>query len=86
MESKKPSIINPALLWEYDLGTFNYQKSYKIVIERVIIRGTLEEWQEMVKLYSRDQIIETINWSKQIEQRDKEFAKMFLNSEFLHAA
>jgi hypothetical protein len=43
MNKKRPDIINQVLLWEYDLDTFNYEKSYKIVIERVIERGNLEE-------------------------------------------
>lgn len=86
MEKTKPHIINSALLWEYDLDTFNYEKSYKIVIERVLERGNLEEWREMVSLYSKEQILETIEWSAQLDQRDKDFSKFFLTSEFLHAA
>lgn len=86
MNKKRPHIINSELLWEYDLDTFNYDKSYKIVIERVLERGNLEEWQEMVKLYTKKQILETIEWSAQLEQRDKDFSKFFLNSEFLNAA
>jgi hypothetical protein len=78
--------INPALLWEYDLDTFNWKKSYKIVIERVLQLGNLTEWKEMVNFYTRDQILETIDWSAQLDNRDKEFSRFFLNSEFLHAA
>ena len=81
-----PTIINPALLWEYDLTTFNYIKSYKIVIERVLERGNLNEWREMVAIYSKEQIIETINWSAQLEPRDKAFSHFFLTSEFLYAS
>ena len=86
MNNKRPHIINTALLWEYDLDTFNYEKSYKIVIERVLERGNLEEWKEMVKFYSRSQIVETIDWSAQLDQRDKEFSRFFLDSDYLHAA
>lgn len=86
MQKTRPHIINTALLWEYDLDTFNYEKSYKIVIERVLERGNLEEWREMVNVYTREQILETIEWSAQLEQRDKDFSKFFLTSEFLHAA
>lgn len=86
MEKERPHIINQGLLWEYDLDTFNYMRSYKIVIERVLERGNLEEWREMVKLYTRDQILETIEWSAQLDSRDKEFSRFFLDSEFLHAA
>ena len=86
MQKQQPHIINPALLWEYDLTTFDYEKSYKIVIERVLQRGNLDEWREMVSLYSKEQILEVIDWSAQLEERDKVFSKFFLTSEFLHAA
>lgn len=86
MHKTRPNIINSALLWEYDLDTFNYEKSYKIVIERVLERGNLAEWREMVGLFTKEQILETIEWSAQLEQRDKEFSKFFLTSEFLDAA
>jgi hypothetical protein len=86
MDKKRPDIINQQLLWEYDLDTFNYVKSYKIVIERVLERGTLEQWREMVQLYPREKILETIEWSAQLDKRDKEFCRFFLDSEFLHAA
>ena len=36
MQKSRLPIINTALLREYDLDTFNYEKSYKIVIERVL--------------------------------------------------
>lgn len=83
---EKSVIINSALLWEYDLETFNYEKSYKIVIERVLQMGNLEEWRNMVKFYTNDQILETIDWSAQLDQRDKEFSRFFLTSEFLNVS
>mgnify|MGYP001608980610 CR=1 FL=1 len=86
MQKQRPHIINTALLWEYDLDTFNYEKSYKIVIERVLQMGNLEEWRNMVKFYTKVQILETISWSAQLDQRDKEFSRFFLDSEFLYAA
>lgn len=74
------------LLWEYDLSTFNYDKSYKIVIERVLERGNLEQWRTIFHYYGKDKIIETIEWSAQLDKRDKEFSRFFLNSDFLNAA
>lgn len=86
MEACKPTIINSALLWEYDLETFNYDKSYKIVIERVLQLGNLNEWRNMFNYYSVEKIMETIEWSAQLDQRDKDFSKLFLKSDFLHAS
>ena len=79
---EKPKIINSALLWEYDLETFNYERSYKIVIEQVLQRGNLEQWRELKKIYSTAEILDAIEWSAQLERQDKEFSHFFLNSGF----
>ncbi|MFY8189195.1 MAG: DUF6922 domain-containing protein [Flavobacterium sp.] len=83
LQKKKPNIPS-YLLWEYDLTTFNYEKSYKIVIERVLERGTMEDWKEMTRFYSMEQILETIEWSAQLDRRDKDFSRFFLKSDMLH--
>ena len=80
--SNRPN-ISDILLWEYDLKTFHWDKSYKIVIERVLERGNLKEWREIFKCYGKEKILETIEWSAQLAKRDKEFSRFFLNSEFL---
>lgn len=85
MNNTSPNIINTALLWEYDMSTFNYDKSYKIVIERVLQFGDLDEWKNMVKYYSNEKILETIHWSKQLDKREKDFSLFFLKSEYFHA-
>ena len=81
--NNKPNIPS-YLLWEYDLENFNYQKSYKIVIDRVLLRGTIEDWTEMLRFYSIEKILETIDWTKQIDKREKDFAKLFIQSDLLN--
>ncbi len=83
---RKPNI--PArMLWEYDYETFNFDKSYRLVCERVLQLGNLNEWREMMNYYSVDQIKDAIEWSAQLDERDKIFCRYFLNSDLLqHAA
>lgn len=85
MHKQKPE-ISPTLLWEYDLEKFDFDKSYKIVIERVLQMGNLKEWREMYHFYGEAKILETIEWSSQLIDRDKKFSKFFLKSDFLDAA
>jgi len=73
-------------LWEYDLETFNYDKSYKIVIERVLERDNLLEWREILNYYGEEKILNTIDWSAQLDQRGKDFSGFFLKSDFIRAA
>jgi len=69
--------ISTHLLWEYDLEAFDFQKSYKIVIERVLERGDLEEWKEIKRVYGKKKILETVDWSAQLDQRAKNFSRYF---------
>lgn len=86
MKQKTKPNIPSYLLWEYDLNTFNYDKSYKIVIERILQMGSLEDWREMVAFYPTKKILETIEWSAQLDKRDKDFSIFFLKSDMLHAS
>lgn len=85
METMKKPNIPAFLLWEYDLNTFNYDKSYKIVIERILERGSIDDWREMMRYYPMEKILETIDWSAQLQEREKKFSRFFLNSDMLHA-
>ena len=78
--------ISDTLLWEYDIATFHWDRSYKIVIERVLEMGNLHEWREIFKFYGKEKILQTIDWSAQLDERGKTFSKFFLNSGFLYAA
>jgi hypothetical protein len=81
---RKPDIPQN-LLWEYDLTTFNYLKSYRIVCERILERGNLYQWREMLSCYTLEQIKDAIDWSAQMDQRDKNFSYFFLESDFVRA-
>ncbi len=70
------------LFWEYDLSKFNYIKSYFIVIERVIERGTIEQWRKVQHFYGKGKMLEVARTSKQLSKRDKHFTELFVNSAF----
>ena len=81
--SKKATLNLPQyLLWEYDIKKFNYHKSYFIVIERVIERGTIEHWRMAQLFYGKEKMLEVAYQSKQLSKRDKQFTELFVNSAF----
>jgi hypothetical protein len=81
----KPNIPEK-FLWEYDVKTFSYDKSYKIVIERVLERGNFENWKAIIRYYGKSKILETIEWSAQLSPYDKEFSKLLLKSGLVNVA
>lgn len=43
--------VNQALLWDYQMDTFDWQKYRRIVAERVISMGRLSDWYGAFDLY-----------------------------------
>jgi hypothetical protein len=48
------------VLWDVDPGTFDYQKGIRLVLQRVLTLGTLDDVKQLLRLYSREQIKETV--------------------------
>lgn len=50
-EKSKGLSISRTLLWEYDMSKFDWEKMKRVVIERVVERGTIEDIYAMISLY-----------------------------------
>lgn len=72
-------------MWEFDFDKFDFNRSSRLVIERVIERGNLKEWREMILYYGREKVLAVARQSKQLGEREKNFTEIFIDSEF-HAA
>lgn len=63
--------INRSLLWEYDIERFDWQKSSTIVVQRVIERGSPEDFYAAFDLYGGidgfREIIKTIPYLNDID-------------------
>lgn len=55
MNYKKPQ-LNKALFWDIDISNIDYKKNARFIIERVLTRGNLTEWQEIKKYYGLKKI------------------------------
>jgi hypothetical protein len=77
--------ISPCLLWEYDLATFDFDQSKEIVIERVIQRGNLKDWQIAFAIYGKDALLHTAQYSKQLSERDRNFTKILVDSPLINS-
>ena len=75
--------IRKHLLWEYDWETFDFSTMARVVIERVIERGNMEEWKEIVRYYGKENIQKVVESSPRLSSKDKQFTPIFLQSKFL---
>lgn len=67
------SAINPSLLWEYDLANFDYQQMRKIVVQRVIERGWINDWYAALNLYGIKGMVEAIKGLPYLNNKDMHF-------------
>ena len=74
------SSISPSLLWEYDLTHFDWWKSRKIVVQRVIERGWLKDFYAAFNLYGGiDGFREIIKEIPSLSARDMNFVCIAFN-------
>lgn len=63
---RKPVIASPKpdlpkrFFWEFDYDRIDWQKAYVTVIQRIIERGGKERWQELVRFYGKEKVVNSI--------------------------
>ena len=83
MKTKAPPNIRRHLLWEYDWENVDFDRLSTVIIERIIERGTMEEWREMMRYYGKEKILSVAEKSTRLDKKNKQFTPLFLESEFI---
>ena len=52
--------LNPSLLWDFGEKEFSFQENKKIIIQRVVEYGTLEDWSFIIKQYGEAEVVRNI--------------------------
>lgn len=76
--------IRRHLLWEYDWASVDFVRLATVVIERIIERGTIAEWREMVRFYGKEKTLRVAEKSTRLDAKHKQFTPLFLDSAFIN--
>ncbi|WP_216823460.1 DUF6922 domain-containing protein [Niastella vici] len=49
--------LDKGLFWDWRYDEVDWQKTYRSVIERVLERGTKQEWEEIIRFYGMPKIV-----------------------------
>ena len=71
--------INPALLWDFGTIKPDYKKNKKIIIERVVEYGSLEDWNVILSIYGEEEVVLTIKTLTGISNQSLNFACKLFN-------
>jgi hypothetical protein len=71
--------LNKAYFWDVDFENLERSKSKRLIIERVINFGNLNDIQLIRKIYTEDEIRETLCNLKYIDSKTLNFASLLFN-------
>lgn len=65
--------VNPSLLWEYDLSSFDFKQMRKTVVQRVVERGWPQDWYAILNLYGQEGVKDAIKQLPYLSAKDMNF-------------
>jgi hypothetical protein len=60
MEAKSPPLLSPFLFWDTQQQNIDFDKHARQIIERVVTRGTIEDWLKIKAYYGLERIKEEV--------------------------
>ena len=67
------------LFWDSNLTDIDLKKNKNYVIERVLIRGQLSDFETLLTLYAREEIIGGITKSRELDPKTAHFCCWYFN-------
>jgi hypothetical protein len=75
-EETKPN-LRPTLFWDVDYEAIQWNKNYRFIIERVLERGTFEEWQTIKQYYGLERIKEAALQARWLNKKVWHFCSLY---------
>lgn len=67
------------LFWDCDIADIELQKNKRYVIERVLTRAQRSDFDTLVSLYSREEIIASAKKSRELDPKTAHFCSWYFN-------
>lgn len=77
--SHKITDFSPHLFWDVDAGTLNPERNRKLIVERVIQRGSRADLQKLLSLYSKPEIADVLKQVTWLNEKDMAFVHVFFD-------
>lgn len=65
------------LFWDYSIETIDLEKHKNFIIERVLMRGVLEDFYYLLQVYSSEEIRDAILKSKSFDHKLRNFCSLY---------
>ena len=76
------SNLSPHLFWDVDFAKLDADKHYRLIIERIIERGTFNQFRQVEKYYGKEKLIDVIKNINTMNEKDMNFVSSYFNIPF----
>ena len=78
-EEKSISIsdFSPALFWDVDKATLDFEKHSVHIIDKVMLRGTWKEFKLIMSYYGRERVAKTVKNLRYLDKRTLQFCSVY---------
>jgi hypothetical protein len=67
------------LLWGTNINSINLKKHKRYVIERVIVRGSPEDFKKLLTIYTKKEISFALRMSVELDPKSRTFCSKYFN-------
>ena len=71
--------LSKEIFWDIDMSTLNYEVQGAFILERVITRGTISDFKQIVKYYGIEALEKIAIDTKNLDKKSLNFISFFLN-------
>ena len=75
-KNHKNDKLDPALFWDLDMNKFDPAKAPNIVVQRVVERGMVSDWQAMFNMFGVDEVKKIIRDLSYLSDRNMSFVSI----------
>lgn len=72
-------VLRPALFWDVNVNEVDLDKHRASVIERIAMRGRLEEFQAMVEFYGREAVKNTLVNARYLDKKTLSYCSLIFD-------
>ena len=67
------------LFWDSEIDDIDFQKNKRYIIERVITRGKMADFQILLSIYSKEEIKNQLRKSKELDPKTQHFCSWYFD-------
>ena len=84
MEKKAYHIsdFSPHLFWDVDRATLDLEKHKRLIVERVVQRGSRQDLDRLLSYYGKDQVRDVLKQVAWLNEKDMAFVHVFFDIPF----